>query len=69
MREKEEVGRKERQNSEGGSYILRGAGAGGDDNTAYGAAIPETAKLTGSGNSQVLVLQGSSWHGMYCTPL
>jgi hypothetical protein len=26
MREKEEVGRKERQNSEDGFYILRGAG-------------------------------------------
>ena len=37
------------------SFILGGQ-AGGVYSTAYQEAIPETAKLTGSGNSQVLVL-------------
>ena len=37
------------------SFILGGQ-AGGVYSTAYREAIPETAKLTGRGNSQVLVL-------------
>ena len=39
-----------------GSFILGGQ-AGGVYSTAYREAIPETAKLAGTGNSQVLVLQ------------
>jgi len=38
-----------------GSFILEGQ-AGGVYSTAYREAIPETAKLTIKGNSQVLVL-------------
>jgi len=41
-----------------GSFILGGQ-AGGVYSTAYREAIPETAKLTGRGNSQVLILQGA----------
>jgi hypothetical protein len=57
MRENEEVGRKEWQKQRGRFLYTQRRRGGGDDNTAYGSAIPETAKLTGSGNSQVLALQ------------
>ena len=42
------------------SFILGGQ-AGGVYSTAYREAIPETAKLTGTGNSQVLVLRPASF--------
>jgi hypothetical protein len=59
-RENEGKGRswEEREAEQRGRFLYtHGRRAGGDDNTTYGAAIPETAKLTGSGNSQVLALQ------------
>lgn len=41
------------KSEQGGSFILEGQ-AGGISGTAYEEAIPETAKLAGRGNSQVL---------------
>lgn len=44
------------QNSEGGLFYIGGQ-AGSVYSTVYREAIPETAKLTETGDSQVLVLQ------------
>lgn len=49
-------GRRRSQNSEGGFFYIGGQ-AGSVYSTVYREAIPETAKLTETGDSQVLVLQ------------
>ena len=55
VRQEKRLGGDEVRTVRESSFILGGQ-AGGVYNTAYQEAIPETAKLTRSGNSQILVL-------------
>ena len=56
LRREKDLGGDEVRTVREASFILEGQ-AGGVYGTAYRETIPETAKLTGTGNSQVLVLQ------------
>jgi hypothetical protein len=54
---KEEVGREDVRTARGRFLYTGGHDAGGVYKTAYRETIPKTAKLTTTGNSQVLALQ------------
>jgi hypothetical protein len=53
---KEEVGREDVRTARGRFLYTGGHDAGGVYKTAYRETIPKTAKLTTTGNSQVLAL-------------